>query len=89
MSNFNRRSFLKGVGASSAAVAAVGCDGIENFVEPRVPIENVLPYMVSQPEEIIPGLATHYATQCNACSANCGVLAKVREGLEESRGLAG
>lgn len=82
MTNLNRRSFLQGVGASGAAVAATGCGipGIENVVEPRVPIENVLPYMVSQPEQITPGLATFFNTKCNGCSAGCGVMAKVREG---------
>lgn len=82
MTNLNRRSFLQGVGASGAAAAATGCgiNGIENIVEPRVPIENVLPYMVSQPEQITPGLSTYFATKCNGCSASCGILAKVREG---------
>ena len=80
MSHLNRRTFLQGVGASSAAVAAVGCNGIENIVEPRVPMENVLPYMVEQPEQMTPGLPTFFASKCGGCSAGCGVLAKVREG---------
>ncbi len=79
MANLNRRTFLQGVGASSAAAAAVGCNGIENIIEPRVPLENVLPYTV-QPDQITPGLATLFATRCGGCSASCGVVAKVREG---------
>ncbi len=67
---FNRRDFLKVIGAG-AGVAAVGCakDLPEKFI----------PYVV-QPDEIVPGVATWYAGACNECSSGCGVLVKTREG---------
>lgn len=71
MTNFNRRHFFKVAGATAAA-GAVACD-------PRVPKENVLPYVV-QPEQIIPGVPTFFATQCNECPTTCGVVARNREG---------
>jgi Fe-S-cluster-containing dehydrogenase component/anaerobic selenocysteine-containing dehydrogenase len=71
MTMLNRRDFMKVAGVTAAA-GAVACD-------PRVPMEKVLPYVV-QPEQIVPGLPTWFATQCNECSAHCGVEAKNREG---------
>ena len=41
--------------------------------------EEALPYVVT-PDQIIPGIATYFATQCTACEQGCGVLAKNREG---------
>ena len=71
MTILNRRDFMKVAGVTAAA-GAVACD-------PRVPLEKVLPYVV-QPEQIVPGVPTWFATQCNECSAHCGVEAKNREG---------
>jgi molybdopterin-containing oxidoreductase family iron-sulfur binding subunit len=71
MSNLNRRDFIKVAGVTAAAGAAA-CD-------PRVPMENVLPYVV-QPEQIVPGTPTFFATLCNECPSACGTVAKVREG---------
>lgn len=71
MTILNRRDFMKVAGVTAAA-GAVACD-------PRVPMEKVLPYVV-QPEQIVPGVPTWFATQCNECSAHCGVEAKNREG---------
>ena len=36
--------------------------------------------MVTPPEEIIPGVATYFATTCRECPSGCGVLAKNRDG---------
>ena len=71
MSNLNRRDFMKVAGVTAAA-GAVACD-------PRVPMENVLPYVV-QPEQIIPGVPTFFSTLCNECPTGCGVIARNREG---------
>ncbi len=71
MASINRRDFFKTVGVSGAA-SLVACD-------PKVPVENVLPYVV-QPDEILPGVPTYYATACDGCAASCGVIAKNREG---------
>ena len=72
MQNLNRRDFFKATAAATAAAGAVACD-------PRVPKEKALPYTV-QPEQIVPGTPTFFATQCNECSAACGVVARNREG---------
>jgi Fe-S-cluster-containing dehydrogenase component/anaerobic selenocysteine-containing dehydrogenase len=71
MAELNRRDFLKVLGISGTASACT--------IDPVTPIENVLPYVVT-PDQIVPGVATWFATQCTACDAGCGVLAKNREG---------
>jgi molybdopterin-containing oxidoreductase family iron-sulfur binding subunit len=78
MSNFNRRDFLKVAGATSAT-AAVGCNDMAQLVEARTPIENVLPYVV-QPDQVVPGVATYFASTCTECTAGCGTLLRNREG---------
>ncbi len=67
---FNRRDFLKIVGASTG-VAASGC-------AQELP-EKLIPYVV-QPDEVVPGVASWYAASCGECSAGCGVLVRTREG---------
>jgi Fe-S-cluster-containing dehydrogenase component/anaerobic selenocysteine-containing dehydrogenase len=71
MAELNRRDFLKVLGISGTASAC--------SIDPVTPIENVLPYVVT-PDQIVPGVATWFATQCTACPVGCGVLAKNREG---------
>lgn len=71
MSKLNRRDFMKVAGVTAAA-GAVACD-------PRVPMENVLPY-VAQPEQLVPGTPTFFSTLCNECPSGCGVIARNREG---------
>ncbi len=67
----DRRGFFKIVGMSSAATAAAaGCGKTT---------ETILPYVIP-PENLVPGVATWYATVCRECPAGCGVLAKNREG---------
>lgn len=78
MSHFNRRDFLKVAGATSAT-AAVGCNDMAQLIEARTPIENVLPYVV-QPDQVVPGVATYFASACNECGAGCGTLLRNREG---------
>ena len=68
MSGLDRRSFFKIVAASGAA--AGGCTRTA---------ERLLPY-VSPPDNIVPGIASYFATVCRECPAGCGVLAKNREG---------
>ena len=70
MSGLDRRSFFKIVAASGAATAAAGCTQTA---------ERLLPY-VSPPDNIVPGIASYFATVCRECPAGCGVLAKNREG---------
>lgn len=67
---FNRRDFLKVIGAG-AGLAASGCSK-------ELP-ERFIPYVV-QPDEIVPGVANWYAGFCGECSARCGTMARVRDG---------
>jgi anaerobic selenocysteine-containing dehydrogenase/Fe-S-cluster-containing dehydrogenase component len=66
-----RRDFLKVLGASSAAVAAVGCTSEK--------VGNLIPYVVS-PDETVPGVSTYYASTCRECAASCGIIAETRDG---------
>jgi len=66
-----RRDFLKVLGASSAAVATVGCTSEK--------VGNLIPYVVS-PDETVPGVSTYYATTCRECAASCGIIAETRDG---------
>ena len=70
MAEFDRRGFLKLVGASAGAAAAAGCSD---------PVEKLIPYVI-QPEEITPGLAVMYASTCQECSVGCGLHVRTREG---------
>ena len=70
-SGVKRREFLKVVGATGAATAAIGCSSER--------VEKLIPYFVS-PDETVPGVSTYYATTCRECSAACGVIAETRDG---------
>ncbi len=66
----SRRDFFKVMGLSATA-AMVACQ--------RAPVQKVVPY-VARPDEVTPGLALWYASTCNGCSAQCGLLLKTRDG---------
>src|SRR5215217_5422721 len=66
-----RRDFLKVLGASSAAVATVGCSSEK--------VGNLVPYLV-HPDETVSGVSTYYATTCRECAASCGIIAETRDG---------
>ena len=67
----NRRDFLKylGFGLGAATVAA-SCD---------IPVKKAIPYVV-KPDEIVPGIATYYASSFVQGGDYCSVLVKTREG---------
>jgi len=67
----NRRDFLKylGFGLSAATVAA-SCE---------IPVKRALPYVI-KPDEIVPGIATYYASTFVNGGDYCPVLVKTREG---------
>jgi MoCo/4Fe-4S cofactor protein with predicted Tat translocation signal len=67
-----RRDFLTLMGFSvGAAASAAACS--------RAPVQHAIPF-VSEPEEMVPGVANWYATTCGGCSAGCGLLVKTRDG---------
>jgi molybdopterin-containing oxidoreductase family iron-sulfur binding subunit len=67
----NRRDFLRFLGFGlGAATLAAGCD---------TPVKRALPYVV-KPENIIPGVATYYATSYVNGGDFASILVKTREG---------
>jgi Fe-S-cluster-containing dehydrogenase component len=66
-----RRDFLKVLGVTTAASAAIGCTSGE--------VEKLIPYLVS-PDNTVPGVSNHYATTCRECAAGCGLVVEVRDG---------
>src|SRR5919202_3767947 len=66
-----RREFLKVLGATGAATAAVGCSSRR--------VEKLIPYL-NHPDDTVPGVSNYYATTCRECPVGCGVLAETRDG---------
>ena len=66
----NRRDFFKIVTVSGAAAASGGCQQAS---------ETILPLVVPN-EQLVPGVASWFATVCRECPAGCGVIARNREG---------
>ncbi|HYE92564.1 MAG TPA: molybdopterin-dependent oxidoreductase, partial [Terriglobales bacterium] len=65
-----RRDFFKVVTTVGAAAATAGCQDAA---------EKILPLVVPH-DQLIPGVASYFATVCRECPAGCGVLAKNRDG---------
>ena len=66
-----RRTFLKVLGSAGPAAAAAACS--------PVPPERIIPFVVP-PDDVVPGVATWYASVCGECPAGCGVRVRTREG---------
>ncbi len=67
----SRRDFLKYVGFGlGAATLAAGCE---------IPVKRAIPYVV-KPDQIVPGVATYYASTFSRSGDYCPVLVKTREG---------
>ncbi len=66
-----RRTFLKVLGSAGPAAAVAACS--------PVPPEKIIP-MVVPPEDVIPGIATWYASVCGECPSGCGIQVRTREG---------
>src|SRR5262252_570714 len=66
----NRRDFFKIVTVSGAAAASGGCQQAS---------ETILPLVVPN-DQLVPGVASWFATVCRECPAGCGVIARNREG---------
>jgi len=70
MTKLKRRDFLKLVGLTGVTAAA-GCSPDAT--------KKLIPYLIPE-DDIVPGVATWYASTCRECPAGCGILAKNREG---------
>ncbi len=66
----NRRDFFKIVSTVGAAAASGGCQDAG---------EKILPLVVPN-DQIVPGVASWFATVCRECPAGCGVVARNRDG---------
>ena len=66
-----RRTFLRVLGGAGSAAAAAVCA--------PAPPERIIPYVVP-PDDVVPGVATWYASVCGECPSGCGTLVKTREG---------
>ncbi len=66
----SRRKFLSVMGASMALAGLAGC---------RKPVEKIIPY-VSQPEEVIPGVPSFYATTMPFGASAYGLIVECHEG---------
>jgi molybdopterin-containing oxidoreductase family iron-sulfur binding subunit len=67
----SRRDFLKYLGFGiGAATLAASCE---------IPVKRAIPYVV-KPDEIVPGVATYYATSFVQGGDYCSILVKTREG---------
>jgi anaerobic selenocysteine-containing dehydrogenase/Fe-S-cluster-containing dehydrogenase component len=67
---WSRRQFLKTAGLTGLTAFAGGCSDAARTLIP----------FLNEPEDIVPGNATWYATTCRECPAGCGMLAKTRDG---------
>lgn len=67
----NRRVFLEAAGFTMFTAALAGCQ--------RKPVGTATPHVLA-PEQIVPGVAAHYASTCGGCEAGCGALIKTLDG---------
>jgi anaerobic selenocysteine-containing dehydrogenase/Fe-S-cluster-containing dehydrogenase component len=68
--SISRRSFLKVLGAASAAGVTACAKGANQNIFPNVKGE----------DQQIPGVAVWYRSTCTECSAGCGITVRTREG---------
>ncbi|MEZ4907600.1 MAG: 4Fe-4S dicluster domain-containing protein [Saprospiraceae bacterium] len=68
--NTNRRDFLRILGFGIGAATIASCD---------IPVNKAIPYVV-KPEEIVPGVATYYASSYFNGGDYCPIVVKTREG---------
>ena len=66
-----RRTFLKVLGGAGPAAAVAACS--------PVPTETIIPLVVP-PDDVVPGVATWYASVCGECPNGCGTRVRTREG---------
>jgi len=66
-----RRQFLKTIGISGSAALLEQCA--------PTPTDELIPYLVA-PDNVVPGVASYYATTCRQCPAGCGAIVKTMNG---------
>ena len=66
-----RRTFLKVLGGAGPAAAVAACS--------PVPAGTIIPLVVP-PDDVVPGVATWYASVCGECPNGCGTRVRTREG---------
>ncbi len=71
LTNFDRRHFLKLMGASIALAGIPACT--------RQPVEKIVPY-VNQPEQLVPGKPLYFATAMTTGGFATGLLVESHEG---------
>jgi molybdopterin-containing oxidoreductase family iron-sulfur binding subunit len=69
---FDRRDFLKLMGAATGTSVLAGCN-LDRTTE------KLIPYLVPPEDGVLPGKATFVATSCTECPAGCGVSARIRD----------
>ena len=69
-SEFGRRSFLQLLGVGAGASLLPACTD--------APVQHLYAYL-TPPGEIVPGLATWYASVCRECPVGCGLHVRTRE----------
>ncbi len=65
-----RRDFLALMGFTLGAATLAGC---------RAPVQHAIPLLESS-DQIVPGVASFYATTCGGCASACTLLVKQRDG---------
>ncbi|MDO8588186.1 MAG: 4Fe-4S dicluster domain-containing protein [Armatimonadota bacterium] len=63
----SRRGFLQGIGVSFGGFGLM-----------TLGYDRLVPY-IHQPDELVPGVSTWYATSCRECPAGCGMVLRSRE----------
>ncbi|HEX2055341.1 MAG TPA: molybdopterin-dependent oxidoreductase [Nitrospiraceae bacterium] len=68
--DIKRRTFIQALGLATAGSILPGCER---------EVSHLVPYVLPD-DEIVPGVATWYASTCRECSAGCGITVRVMEG---------
>ncbi len=76
-SSIDRRNFLKLTG-SAALLGA--CSQVEQ------PVKKLIPFVIPA-DDVVPGIATWYASTCRQCPSGCGISVKIQEG--QAKKIAG
>jgi Fe-S-cluster-containing dehydrogenase component len=66
----SRRDFMKVTGMAAMGAVIAGCTADDRHVKP----------LLQRTEGVTPGVVYHYASTCQGCSSNCGILMSVRDG---------